>query len=103
MHSYPCPFTYKKIHLKKITALPSLKLKNLAMAVSISSLMSFFIDYRKSMARGKNHYKSGHVEQCSLDAGLLTSGVRVSMRDKVYRVSVREQRERGRSYNGVIS
>lgn len=70
------------------------------MAISISSIASFFVDNKKNIDRGENHYKSGHVEQCSLDAGLLTGYVRASMRDKVYRVSVSKIRERG-SYNNV--
>ena len=57
------------------------------MAVSIASLISFYKD-DKSVDRGENHYKSGHVQQCSLDEGVLTGVVRASMRDKVYRVSV---------------
>lgn len=72
------------------------------MAVSISSIASFFVDDRKTIDREENRYKSGRVEQCSLDAGLLTGFVRASMRDKVYRVSVSKIRERGRSYNSVI-
>ena len=63
------------------------------MAVSISSLTSFFKDEQKSINRGENHYKSGHVEQCRLDAGVLTGVVRASMKDKVYNVSVSESQD----------
>ena len=53
------------------------------MNLTISQLNSFF-DI-KSVARGENHYKSGHVEQNG--HGELTGLVRASMK-KVYRVSV---------------
>ena len=46
------------------------------MALSITSLISFYKDDKKSVDRGENHYKSGHVQQCSLDEGVLTGVVR---------------------------
>lgn len=92
---FDCMFAYHLlIRQKKKRAFTISEALTLAMAVSISNLMSFFLDDRKTIDRGENHYKSGHVEQCSLDAGLLTGIVRASMRDKVYRVSVSKTRER---------
>ena len=50
--------------------------------------LSFFKDEERSVNRGENHFKSGHVEQCSYAEGQITGLVRASMRDRVYRVSV---------------
>jgi hypothetical protein len=55
--------------------------------VSISDLMAFFKDEHKSIKRGEDHYKSGHVERCSYREVQLTGLVKVIMRDKVYPVS----------------
>ena len=52
--------------------------------LSISSLASFFADEQKSLTRGKNHYKSNHVESFSYSDGI----IRGEMKKKVYKVTV---------------
>ena len=37
---------------------------------------------------GEKHYKSGHVQECSVCEGQLVGSVRASMKDKTYRVVV---------------
>ena len=56
--------------------------------LSVSDLMAFFKDEHKSIKRGGDHYKSGHVEKCSYSDGKLTGLVRASMKHKVYPVSL---------------
>ena len=56
------------------------------MAFSISSLCASFEGEIKSISRGENHYKSGHVECISYAQGVLKGKVRASMKDKVYNV-----------------
>ena len=58
------------------------------MSVSVFDIMSFFNKEEKSVKRGENHFKSGHVEQCFYADGHITGLVKASMRDKLYRVSV---------------
>ena len=58
------------------------------MAFSISSLCAFFEGEIKSISRGENHYKSGHVECITYAQGVLKGKVRASMKDKVYNVTV---------------
>ena len=57
------------------------------MSVSVFDIMSFFKEEEKSVTRGENHFKSGHVEQCLYAGGQIII-VKASMRDKLYRVSV---------------
>ena len=53
--------------------------------------MQYFIrDDVNSFERGENHYKSGHVLECSVSEGQLVGCVQASMKvkDKTYRVKV---------------
>ena len=54
------------------------------MSVSVFDIMSFFKEEEKSVTRGENHFKSGHVEQCLYAGGQITGIVKASMRDKLY-------------------
>ena len=38
---------------------------NTKMAVTLAHFTSFFQNEAKSIKRGENHYKSGHVESCT--------------------------------------
>ena len=58
------------------------------MAFSITSLCIFFEGETKSISRGENHYKSGHVESITYIPGVLKGKVCASMKDKVYNVMV---------------
>ena len=53
-------------------------------SLSIASLFSFFTEENKSIRKGENHYKSGHVESFFYEPG---EG-HVSMKKKVYKVTV---------------
>ena len=57
------------------------------MAVTLASFTSFFQDEGKSLKRGENHYKSGHVESGRYDGGELVGRARASLRDKLYSVT----------------
>ncbi|XP_068750955.1 uncharacterized protein [Montipora capricornis] len=57
-------------------------------ALSIASLISFFREEQKSIKKGENHYKSGHVESFTYSHGILRGDVHASMRNKVYKVAV---------------
>ncbi|CAJ1081208.1 uncharacterized protein LOC111320231 [Xyrichtys novacula] len=46
------------------------------MAVTLASFTSFFQDEGKSIKRGENHYKSGHVESGSYAGGEIVGRVR---------------------------
>ena len=56
--------------------------------ISIVSLISFFGEEQKSIRKGENHYKSGHVESFTYSEGILRGDVHASMRNKVYKVTV---------------
>ena len=56
--------------------------------LSISSLLSFFSDEKKSIKKGENHYKSDHVEAFSYQQGILRGEVHASMKKKIYKVTV---------------
>ncbi len=45
---------------------------NTDMAVSLADFTAFFQDEGKSIKRGENHHKSGHVEKCSYSKGELS-------------------------------
>ncbi len=45
------------------------------MAVSLADFTAFFQDEGKSIKRGENHHKSGHVESCSYTKGELVGSV----------------------------
>ena len=57
---------------------------------SISSLLSYFEDEKKSIAKGENHVKSDHIECFMYNQGILRGKVHASMRSKVYEVAVRK-------------
>ncbi|KAL9987371.1 hypothetical protein ACROYT_G001665 [Oculina patagonica] len=57
-------------------------------ALSIASLISFFADEQKSVKKGENHYKSGHVESFTYNQGILRGGVHASMKNIVYKVTI---------------
>ena len=57
-------------------------------ALSIVSLISFFGEEQKSIRKGENHYKSGHVESFTYSEDILRGDVHASMRNKVYKVTV---------------
>ena len=62
---------------------------NVTMAsLSIASLISFFLEEKKSIERGENHYKSNHVEYFAYNQGCLRGEVHASMKKKVYKVTV---------------
>ena len=52
--------------------------------LSISSLLSFFSDEKKSIKKEENHYKSDHVEAFSYQQGILRGEVHASMKKKIY-------------------
>ncbi|XP_068712765.1 uncharacterized protein [Montipora foliosa] len=55
--------------------------------LSILSLVSFFSDEQKSLTRGKNHYKSNHIESSTYSDGIIGGQVHASMKKKVYKVT----------------
>ncbi len=54
---------------------------NTDMAVSLADFTAFFQDEGKSIKRGENHYKLGHVQSCSYSKGelgiLVVRGVKI--------------------------
>jgi len=57
-------------------------------SLSIATLISFFSEEKKSIRKGENHYKSGHVESFAYQQGVLRGEVHASMKKKVYKVTV---------------
>ena len=57
-------------------------------SLGIASLFSFFSEETKSIRKGENHYKSGHVESFVHQQGVLRGEVHASMKKKVYKVTV---------------
>ena len=57
-------------------------------SLGIASLFSFFSEETKSIRKGENHYKSGHVESFVYQQGVLRGEVHASMKKKVYKVTV---------------
>jgi hypothetical protein len=57
-------------------------------ALSITSLVSFFDNEQKSLTRGENHYKFSHVESFTYADGTIRGEVHARMREKVYKVTV---------------
>ena len=55
---------------------------------AIASLLSYYVDEPKSVDRGKNHYKSNHVEAFLYSAGSLRGNVHASMKARSYKVTV---------------
>ena len=57
-------------------------------AISIFALTTFFSNEPKSISRGENHYKSGHIESFSYSDRVLRGSVHASMKNKSYKVTV---------------
>jgi len=57
-------------------------------ALSITLLVLFFGNEKKSLTRGENHYKSNHVESFTYSDGIIRGEVHASMKKKVYKVTV---------------
>ncbi|XP_020892954.1 uncharacterized protein LOC110232169, partial [Exaiptasia diaphana] len=57
-------------------------------ALSITALSNFFSEEHKSISRGENHYKSGHIECFSYADGVIRGQVHASMKSKVYKVTI---------------
>ena len=55
--------------------------------LSIASL-SFFLEEKKSIKKGENHFKSDHIEAFTYQQGVLRGEVHASMKKKVYKVTV---------------
>ena len=69
-------------------------------AITISALTSVFSDEPKSINRGENHYKSGHVESFYYSDGIIRGSVHASsMKDKSYKVTVCDQHVTLVNYN----
>jgi len=45
--------------------------------------VTFFTEEKKSIRKGENHYKSGHVESFFYEPGVLRGEVHASMKKKV--------------------
>ena len=60
-------------------------------AITISALTSCFSDEPKSINRGENHYKSGHVESFHYSDGIIRGSIHASKKDKSYKVTVCDQ------------
>ena len=56
--------------------------------LSITSLLSFFSEEKKSIKKAENHYKSDHIEAFTYQQGVLRGEVHASMKNKVYKVTV---------------
>lgn len=61
-------------------------------SLSIVSLNLFFGEEPKSIKRGENHYKSGHIESFVYDNGAIRGEVRASMKNKTWKVTVSSRR-----------
>ena len=60
-------------------------------AIMISALTSFFSDEPKSINRGENSYKSGHIESFRYSDGIIRGSVHASMKEESYKVTVCDQ------------
>jgi len=56
--------------------------------LSITALYNFFQDEHKSISRGENHFKSGHVQSFNFEQGILRGQILASMKKKHYNVTV---------------
>ena len=52
-------------------------------AIRISALTSFFSGEPKSINRGENHYKSGHIESFHYSNGIIRGSVHASIEEQV--------------------
>ena len=57
-------------------------------SLSIAALSSFFAGEQKSITRGENHYRSGHIDKLCYSQGVLRGQVHASMKNKAYKVTV---------------
>ncbi|KAK2556277.1 hypothetical protein P5673_021911 [Acropora cervicornis] len=51
-------------------------------AFTIASLVSFFAEEKRSITRGKNHYRSDHLEIFAYADGVIRGTVHASMKKK---------------------
>ena len=56
--------------------------------LSIASLLSFFLEEKKSIKKAENHFRSDHIEAFTYQQGFLRGEVHASMKQKVYKVTV---------------
>ena len=56
--------------------------------LSIAALSSFFSGEQKSITRGENHYRSGHIDNFCYSQGVLRGQIHASMKNKAYKVTV---------------
>ena len=56
--------------------------------LSIASLLSFFLEEKKSIKKGETHFKSDHIEAFTYQQGVLRGEVHASMKQRVYEVTV---------------
>ena len=56
--------------------------------LSIALLLSFFLEEKKSIKKGENHFKLDHIEAFTYQQGVLRGEVHASMKQKVYKVTV---------------
>ena len=56
--------------------------------LSIASLLSFFLEGKKSMKKRENHFKSDHIEAFTYQQGVLQGEVHASMKQKISKVTV---------------
>ncbi|XP_044169920.1 uncharacterized protein LOC122953987 [Acropora millepora] len=56
--------------------------------LSIVSLLSFFLEEKKSIKKGENDFKSDHIEAFTYQQGVLRGEVHASMKQKVYKVTI---------------
>ncbi|XP_067047822.1 uncharacterized protein [Acropora muricata] len=56
--------------------------------LSIASLLSFFLEEKKSIKKGENDFKSDHIEAFIYQQGVLRGEVHASMKQKVYKVTI---------------
>ena len=54
----------------------------------IASLLSFFLEEKKLIKKGENHFKSDHIEAFTYQQDVLQGEVRASMKKKVYKVTL---------------
>ena len=68
----------------------SLVLNEMA-AFTIALLVSFFAEEKRSITRGKNHYRSDHIEIFAYADGVIRGTVHASMKKKSSKMTVSSQ------------
>ncbi|XP_067039593.1 uncharacterized protein [Acropora muricata] len=56
--------------------------------LSIASLLSFFLEEKKSIKKGENDFNSDHIQAFTYQQGVLRGEVHASMKQKVYKVTI---------------